>query len=132
MDQVSGSYLSFCAWFYKVLNRALSGSVLFDWFCIWIRNSHFTWRTALFQRGYDDLQSIVPTCQQTEALGPTKLSKATILQRCKYYHIYIAIIARAVSYRKIKQKHLASHAEAHKNLHVHVKQLGSITSVFKL
>ncbi|XP_052273354.1 max-like protein X isoform X2 [Dreissena polymorpha] len=38
-------------------------------------------RRDAIKRGYDELQSIVPTCSQTETLGPTKLSKATVLQR---------------------------------------------------
>lgn len=36
-----------------------------------------------FQKGYDELQSIVPMCQQTD-VNSQKLSKATVLQRCKY------------------------------------------------
>lgn len=39
--------------------------------------------TYQFQKGYDELQYIVPTCQQTDQIGGTKLSKATVLQRCK-------------------------------------------------
>ena len=41
-----------------------------------------------FQRGYDELQGIVPTCTQNESLGATKLSKATVLQRCKYMYSF--------------------------------------------
>lgn len=35
------------------------------------------------QKGYDDLQSIVPTCQQQSefAVGAQKISKATVLQK---------------------------------------------------
>lgn len=34
------------------------------------------------QRGYDDLQTIVPTCQQQDfAIGSPKLSKAIVLQK---------------------------------------------------
>lgn len=40
-------------------------------------------RRDAIKRGYDDLQNIVPTCQQTDTLGASKLSKATILQRCE-------------------------------------------------
>ena len=40
-------------------------------------------RRDAIKRGYEDLQKIVPTCQQTDSLGSSKLSKATILQRCK-------------------------------------------------
>ena len=38
-----------------------------------------------FQKGYDDLQSIVPTCQQQSefAVGAQKISKATILQKSR-------------------------------------------------
>ena len=35
------------------------------------------------QKGYDDLQSIVPTCQQQSDLGTQKISKATVLQKSK-------------------------------------------------
>ena len=40
-------------------------------------------RRDAIKKGYDDLQKIVPTCQQADALGASKLSKATVLQRCK-------------------------------------------------
>lgn len=34
------------------------------------------------QRGYDDLQTIVPTCQQQDfSIGSQKLSKAIVLQK---------------------------------------------------
>lgn len=36
----------------------------------------------LFQKGYDDLQAIVPTCQQQDfSIGSQKLSKAIVLQK---------------------------------------------------
>lgn len=38
-------------------------------------------RRDAIKKGYDELQSIVPTCSQNEGLGATKLSKATVLQR---------------------------------------------------
>ena len=44
------------------------------------------------QKGYDELQAIVPKCQQTDALGSTKVSKATVLQRCKRAHRQISYI----------------------------------------
>lgn len=39
----------------------------------------------LLQKGYDDLQSIVPTCQQQSefAMAAQKISKATVLQKSK-------------------------------------------------
>lgn len=40
------------------------------------------------QKGYDELQNIVPTCQQAETLGSQKMSKATVLQRCKFMCTY--------------------------------------------
>jgi len=40
-------------------------------------------RRDAIKRGYDELQQVVPTCQLTEELGASKLSKAVILQRCK-------------------------------------------------
>ena len=40
------------------------------------------------QKGYDDLQSIVPTCQQQSefAVGTQKISKATVLQKSNVDH----------------------------------------------
>lgn len=38
-------------------------------------------RRDAIKKGYEELQRIVPTCQQTDALGTGKLSKATVLQR---------------------------------------------------
>ncbi|KAL5008682.1 hypothetical protein ScPMuIL_014269 [Solemya velum] len=38
-------------------------------------------RRDAIKKGYDELQSIVPTCTQTDNLGSQKLSKATVLQR---------------------------------------------------
>ncbi|KAK3098552.1 hypothetical protein FSP39_020551, partial [Pinctada imbricata] len=38
-------------------------------------------RRDAIKKGYEELQYIVPTCQNTEQLGSTKLSKATVLQR---------------------------------------------------
>lgn len=40
-------------------------------------------RRDAIKKGYEDLQTIVPTCQQAGNLGTGKLSKAVILQRCK-------------------------------------------------
>lgn len=38
--------------------------------------------SCYFQRGYDDLQTIVPTCQQQDfSIGSPKLSKAIVLQK---------------------------------------------------
>jgi len=38
-------------------------------------------RRDAIKRGYDDLQHIVPTCQQQDTLSSQKISKATVLQR---------------------------------------------------
>ncbi|XP_046893782.1 max-like protein X [Hypomesus transpacificus] len=38
-------------------------------------------RRDAIKKGYDDLQSIVPTCQQQSDLGTQKISKATVLQK---------------------------------------------------
>lgn len=38
-------------------------------------------RRDAIKKGYDELQSIVPTCQQTDGLGAQKISKASILQK---------------------------------------------------
>lgn len=40
-------------------------------------------RRDAIKRGYEELQNIVPTCQQADSLGSTKMSKATVMQRCK-------------------------------------------------
>lgn len=41
------------------------------------------------QKGYDDLQSIVPTCQQQSefAVGTQKISKATVLQKSNVFYV---------------------------------------------
>ncbi|XP_077993442.1 max-like protein X [Glandiceps talaboti] len=38
-------------------------------------------RRDAIKKGYEDLQNIVPTCQQADTVGSQKLSKAAILQR---------------------------------------------------
>jgi MAX-like protein X len=38
-------------------------------------------RRDAIKKGYDELQHLVPTCQQTDTLGSQKLSKAAVLQR---------------------------------------------------
>ena len=38
-------------------------------------------RRDAIKKGYEDLQSLVPTCQQQDSVSSYKLSKATILQR---------------------------------------------------
>ena len=43
-------------------------------------------RRDAIKRGYESLVEIVPTCQQADAVGSTKLSKATVLQRCMLLH----------------------------------------------
>lgn len=47
-------------------------------------NVYLRFNTHL-QKGYDDLQSIVPTCQQQSefAMAAQKISKATVLQKSK-------------------------------------------------
>ncbi|EDO46174.1 predicted protein [Nematostella vectensis] len=42
-------------------------------------------RRDAIKKGYDDLQSIVPTCQHSTSAGSPKLSKAIILQRTIEY-----------------------------------------------
>ncbi|CAG5119745.1 unnamed protein product, partial [Candidula unifasciata] len=41
-------------------------------------------------KGYDELQSIVPTCQQQDSLGSQKISKATVLQRSIDYMQFLS------------------------------------------
>jgi MAX-like protein X len=42
-------------------------------------------RRDAIKRGYEDLQHMVPTCQQQDSISSYKLSKATILQRSIEY-----------------------------------------------
>ncbi|XP_072173662.1 max-like protein X isoform X1 [Diadema setosum] len=46
-------------------------------------------RRDAIKKGYEDLQLIVPTCQQTDQVGSQKLSKATVLQRSIDYIQYL-------------------------------------------
>lgn len=39
-------------------------------------------RRDAIKKGYDDLQMLVPTCQQ-DSSNSFKMSKATVLQKCK-------------------------------------------------
>lgn len=51
-------------------------------------------RRDAIKKGYDALVDIVPTCQQSESVSSTKLSKATVLQRCK---IGVNVVALSLS-----------------------------------
>jgi len=44
---------------------------------------NFEFKYHCFQKGYEELQCIVPTCQNSDSVGSQKLSKATVLQRCE-------------------------------------------------
>ncbi|XP_071788905.1 max-like protein X [Asterias amurensis] len=46
-------------------------------------------RRDAIKKGYEELQMIVPTCQQVDSVGSQKLSKATILQRSIDYIQYL-------------------------------------------
>ncbi|XP_063952551.1 max-like protein X isoform X1 [Lytechinus pictus] len=46
-------------------------------------------RRDAIKKGYEDLQLIVPTCQQADQVGSQKLSKATVLQRSIDYIQYL-------------------------------------------
>ncbi|XP_030828800.1 max-like protein X [Strongylocentrotus purpuratus] len=46
-------------------------------------------RRDAIKKGYEDLQLIVPTCQQPDQVGSQKLSKATVLQRSIDYIQYL-------------------------------------------
>ncbi|XP_002740627.1 max-like protein X [Saccoglossus kowalevskii] len=46
-------------------------------------------RRDAIKKGYEDLQCIVPTCQQADTVGSQKLSKAAILQRSIDYIQYL-------------------------------------------
>jgi len=46
----------------------------------------------MMQRGYEELQAIVPTCQMSpDSVGSQKLSKATILQKCNASSIHYSL-----------------------------------------
>ncbi|KAK3797361.1 hypothetical protein RRG08_045719 [Elysia crispata] len=47
-------------------------------------------RRDAIKKGYDELQMIVPTCQQQDALGSQKISKATVLQRSIDYMQFLS------------------------------------------
>lgn len=49
--------------------------------------SDFVWVFYVCQKGYDDLQSIVPTCQQQSefAMATQKISKVTVLQKSEFH-----------------------------------------------
>lgn len=51
-------------------------------------HSNVSVRISVPQKGYDDLQSIVPTCQQQSdfAMATQKMSKATVLQKSENIH----------------------------------------------
>lgn len=46
-------------------------------------------RRDAIKKGYDSLQDLVPTCQQTDATSSYKLSKALILQKSIDYIVYL-------------------------------------------
>jgi len=46
-------------------------------------------RRDAIKKGYEELQMIVPTCQQVDNVGSQKLSKATVLQRSIDYIQYL-------------------------------------------
>ncbi|XP_059169990.1 max-like protein X isoform X2 [Physella acuta] len=47
-------------------------------------------RRDAIKKGYDELQGIVPTCQQQDSLGSQKISKATVLQRSIDYMQFLS------------------------------------------
>ncbi|XP_055860037.1 max-like protein X isoform X2 [Biomphalaria glabrata] len=47
-------------------------------------------RRDAIKKGYDELQCIVPTCQQQDTLGSQKISKATVLQRSIDYMQFLS------------------------------------------
>lgn len=61
-----------------------SAVLLAFYFC---HSNVYVW-TSVPQKGYDDLQSIVPTCQQQSdfAMATQKMSKATVLQKSENLH----------------------------------------------
>uniref|UniRef100_A0A8C5AJP1 MAX dimerization protein MLX n=1 Tax=Gadus morhua TaxID=8049 RepID=A0A8C5AJP1_GADMO len=81
-----------------------------------------------FQKGYDDLQSIVPTCQQQSefAVGAQKISKATILQKTIDYIQFlhkekkkqeeeVSTLRKEVMALKIMKTNYEQIVEAHQN-----------------
>ncbi|CAG02797.1 unnamed protein product, partial [Tetraodon nigroviridis] len=81
-----------------------------------------------FQKGYDDLQSIVPTCQQQSefAVGAQKISKATVLQKTiDYIHFLhkekkkqeeeVSVLRKEVMALKIMKTNYEHIVNAHQN-----------------
>uniref|UniRef100_H3D2A1 MAX dimerization protein MLX n=1 Tax=Tetraodon nigroviridis TaxID=99883 RepID=H3D2A1_TETNG len=85
-------------------------------------------RKLLIYKGYDDLQSIVPTCQQQSefAVGAQKISKATVLQKTiDYIHFLhkekkkqeeeVSVLRKEVMALKIMKTNYEHIVNAHQN-----------------
>ncbi|OWK14601.1 MLX [Cervus elaphus hippelaphus] len=63
-------------------------------------------RRDAIKRGYDDLQTIVPTCQQQDfAIGSPKLSKAIVLQKSMARRALEGLELRGLNYEQIVKAH---------------------------
>lgn len=100
-------------------------------------------RRDAIKRGYDELQSIVPTCTQTETIGPTKLSKATILQRSIDYIQFLVqqkkkqedeldSLRKEVMALKIMKANYEHIVKTHQNQPVHGQNQVSDTAKFQV
>ncbi|XP_029913932.1 max-like protein X isoform X3 [Myripristis murdjan] len=75
-------------------------------------------RRDAIKKGYDDLQSIVPTCQQQSefAMGAQKISKATILQKKKKkQEEEVSMLRKEVMALKIMKTNYEHIVKAHQN-----------------
>uniref|UniRef100_H2UKB4 Max-like protein X n=2 Tax=Takifugu rubripes TaxID=31033 RepID=H2UKB4_TAKRU len=85
-------------------------------------------RRDAIKKGYDDLQSIVPTCQQQSefAMGAQKISKATVLQKTiDYIHFLhkekkkqeeeVSVLRKEVMALKIMKTNYEHIVKAHQN-----------------
>nr|XP_020462968.1 max-like protein X isoform X5 [Monopterus albus] len=75
-------------------------------------------RRDAIKKGYDDLQSIVPTCQQQSefAVGAQKISKATILQKKKKkQEEEVSVLRKEVMALKIMKTNYEHIVKAHQN-----------------
>ncbi|XP_060082742.1 max-like protein X [Ylistrum balloti] len=93
-------------------------------------------RRDQIKKGYDELQSIVPTCQQADSIGSQKLSKATVLQRSIDYIQFLAhqktkqedeldSLRKEVMALKIMKANYEHIVKTHQNTPVHGQNLVS-------
>ncbi|XP_064616963.1 max-like protein X [Liolophura sinensis] len=100
-------------------------------------------RRDAIKKGYDELQNIVPTCQQAETLGSQKMSKATVLQRSIDYIQFLVqqkkkqeeeldSLRKEVMALKIMKANYEHIVKAHQNTPVHGQNLVSDETKFQV